>query len=158
MSSQPPDATIPVMDFLESSFFHNSRSNRSLPTPAEVRALSKAHHTHPKPPPVKFEELGLLVKFGSRVTAAEAQCLWMIRKEFQDEVPVPDVYGWRIDGNETFIYMELIRGDTLRDRWDSLSVSDKTDVCHRLRQVTTSLRRLDQDPDHPIIGKTLGTI
>jgi len=79
----------------------------------------------------------------------------MIRKELQGQVPVPEVYGWRIDGAETFIYMQLVQGDTLRDRWDSLSYSDKTAVCQQLRQITISLRQLEQDQDELFIGKSL---
>ena len=145
------------MDFLDSSFFQNG-PNRSLPTPAEIKGLSTTYGTTSQPDPVKFEELGLLVKFGPHVTAAEAQCLWMIGKELQGQVPVPEVYGWRIDGNEAFIYMQLIQGDTLRDRWDSLSVLDKRSVCHQLRQITISLRQLEQDPNNPFIGKPLYTV
>ena len=154
-SSRLPDAKVSEMDFLESSFFRNGGPSRSLPTPAEVRALSAPNRTLPQPTPVRFEELNLLVKFGPHVTPTEAQCLWMIRKELQGQVPVPEVYGWRIDGAETFIYMQLVQGDTLRDRWDSLSYSDKTAVCQQLRQITISLRQLEQDQDELFIGKSL---
>jgi len=156
-SSRLPDATKPEMDFLESSFFKDNGPNQALPTPAEVRALSSAHKTHPQPTPMKFEELNLIVKFGPHVNVVEAQCLWIIRKILHDEVPVPEVYGWRVDGFDTFIYMQLIRGDMLRDRWDSLSISDKTAVCDHLRQIMISLRQVEQDPDDPFIGKSLIT-
>lgn len=102
------------MDFLESSFFRPHDPHKHLPTPQEVRALSAGPSAQPDP--VKFEELGLIVKFGPRVTVGEALCPWAIRRVLEDSAPVPEVYGWRIDGIEVFIYMELIQGDTLKER------------------------------------------
>ncbi len=97
-----------------------------MPTPAEGRALSPTDAPSAQPLPIKFEALNLIVKFGPLVLVAEAQCLWLIRKVLPHEIPVPEVYGWRVDGRLMFIYMELIRGPTfLPERWDSLSVSDK---------------------------------
>ncbi|KAH9221770.1 phosphotransferase enzyme family protein [Leptodontidium sp. 2 PMI_412] len=96
------------MDFLESSFFKVNGQNQSLPTPSEVRALSGPKEKT-QPLPVRFEHLNLLVKFG----------------RLGDDIPVPEVYGWRIDGDDVFIYMELIHGDTLKSRWDSMSRAGK---------------------------------
>jgi hypothetical protein len=81
---------------------------------------------------VIMEHLNLLVKFGPHVTVAEAQCLWFIRRTFGDIVPVPEIYGWRTDGLEVFLYMQLIRGVTLKQRWDYLSVAERTSVCGQL--------------------------
>lgn len=88
---------------------------------------------------MRFEEFGLIVKFGPHVTVEEALCLLAIRSMFHDDVPVPEVYGWRVDGLEVFIYIELIRGDTLMDRWDAFSNDDRTSICDQLRKSTTSL-------------------
>jgi hypothetical protein len=144
-----PDGREPTMDFLESSFFKDNGSGRCLPTPAEVRALSQAR---PQPLPVRFEHLNLIVKFGPHVAIAEAQCLWVIKRVLRDEVPVPEVSGWRVDGRDVFIYMQLVRGETLKDEWDSLSIADKIAVCDHLRQIMTSLRQVEQDPNDTFIG------
>ena len=36
--------------------------------------------------------------------------------------------------------------------WDSLSIADKITVCNHLRQITTSLRQVEQDPNDSFIG------
>lgn len=71
--------------------------------PPEVRALSGTDQARPQPRPVIFEHLNLIVKFGPHVTVAEAQCLWVIKRLLCDEVLVPEVYGWRVDGRDVFI-------------------------------------------------------
>lgn len=75
-----------------------------------------------KPKPVIFEDMNLLVKFGPDITVTEAQNLWMIKRAFRGRVPVPEIFGWRVDErNYVFIYMEFMQGQRLQDRWDSLS-------------------------------------
>lgn len=146
-----PDASKKEMDFVDSSFF--KERNQRLPTPAQVRALSRDVRTSPKPKPVIFENLNVLVKFGPGVTVAEAQNLWMIKRVFHDKVPVPEVFGWRVDEeNYVFIYMEIIRGRTLQDRWDDLNSSDKISLCDQLCQIVKTLRQLEQDPSDQYIG------
>ncbi|ELR09972.1 hypothetical protein VC83_06374 [Pseudogymnoascus destructans] len=147
-----PDGRELKMDFLESSFFKNNGPNRCLPMPAEVRALSGTNQAMPQPLPVIFEHINLIVKFGPHVAIAEAQCLWVIKRVLCDEVPVPEVYGWRVDGRDVFIYMQYVRGERLKDRWDSLSIADKTSVCDQIREITTSLRQVEQDPNDSFIG------
>ena len=94
--SSLPDASKKSIDFLDSSFFKVHGPTRRLPTPAEVRALSEPGSNRTQPPPVKFEKLDLLVKFGPHVSVSEAQCLWMIRRTFGNRIPVPEVYAWRV--------------------------------------------------------------
>ena len=48
--------------------------------------------------------------------------------------------------------MQLIRGQTLEEKWPSLRHSDKSAICDHLRQIITSLRRVEQDPSDPFIG------
>jgi tRNA A-37 threonylcarbamoyl transferase component Bud32 len=103
-----------------------------------VRTLAGTNQNKPQPPPVRFENLNLLVKFGPHVTVSEAQSLWAIKTVLGDEIPVPELHGWRVDGRDVFIYMEYIQGETLKDRWDSLTDADKTSVCNHLRQIITS--------------------
>ena len=147
-----PVTALSQMEFLDSSFFQLHRPNHRLPAPAEVRALSGAGLVHPRPPPVKFESLSLIVKFGYHVTIYEAQCLRIIKRVFNDEIPVPEVYDWRVHDDQVFIYMQFIQGQVLIDQWDSLSISDKTVICDQLRGIVTSLRSIEQNPDNVFIG------
>ena len=78
-----------------------------------MRALPEKPRTHPDP--VRFEELGHIVKFGPRVTTEEAPCLWATRRVLYGILPVPEVYGWRVNGHEVSIYLELIHGKTLME-------------------------------------------
>jgi hypothetical protein len=147
-----PVTALSRMDYLDSSFFQLHGPNQRLPAPAEVKALSGAGLMHPRPSPVRFESLGLIVKFGYHVTIYEAQCLRIIKRVFNDEVPVPEVYGWRVHDDQVFIYMQLIQGQALIDQWDSLSISDKMVICDQLRGIVTTLRSVEQNPDDMFIG------
>jgi hypothetical protein len=147
-----PVTALSQVEFLDSSFFQLHGPNQPLPTPAEVKALSGAGLMRSRPPPVRFESLGLIVKFGYHVTIYEAQCLQVIKRVFNDEIPVPEVYGWRVHDNQVFIYMQLIQGEALIDRWDSLSISDKTVICDQLHGIVTSLRSVEQNPDDMFVG------
>lgn len=62
---------------------------------------------------MRFEDLGLIVKFGLHVSVTEAINLWAIRRVFQNVILVPEVYGWRVleqegKSREVFIYMQLV--------------------------------------------------
>lgn len=150
--SSLPNASKKSIDFLDSSFFRIHGSAACLPTPTEVRALSDPGGYKAQPPPVKFERLDLLVKYGPHVSTSEAQCLWMVRRTFGGRIPVPEVYGWRRDGQEVFIYMQLVRGLTLKDRWDSLPLSDRMSICRDLKSMLTALRSAKPRSDNPFIG------
>ncbi len=107
---------------LNSSFFKKNAGK--LPSPTEVRKVNAIKGVLPKvsrPPPVTFQDQGLIVKYGSEITIAEAQCLWYFNIHMKDQVPTPELFGWLRDGGETFIYMELVLGETLEDAWPSLS-------------------------------------
>jgi len=149
---QLPDGSQPAMIFYDSSFFQSNGSNAQLPTPAEVKALSTEYERNPQPPPIRFEQLNLLVKFGPHVKIAEAQCLWIIKKTLGDDIPVPEVYGWRIDGDDVFIYMQLLQGHVLKDQWDMLTVLERIAICDHLRQIIARLREIRQLPDDIFIG------
>lgn len=146
-----PAESMREMNFLDSSYF--KEPGKSLPTPAQVRALSKDIHANPQPQPIIFEDSGVFVKFGPYVTIAEAQCLWMLKRTFGDEIPVPEIFGWRVDEeNYVFLYMELIRGQTFLDSWNELNNLEKSSLCDQLCQMVNRLRRLEQDPSDQYIG------
>lgn len=130
----------------EASQFFEKFTN--LPSPEEVRAQAKAQHLagvcsddrktfsmvgpHVRPPPVIFKDQGLFVKWGSAVRLSEGQSLYAIGQLLKDHVPVPEIYGWRKDGDETFIYMEYLHAQTLEQVWDTLEPHDRVSVCYEL--------------------------
>ncbi|KKZ68403.1 hypothetical protein EMCG_00172 [[Emmonsia] crescens] len=144
------------MDFLDSPFFTTKLGDyHSLPTPAEARARSPDYGKSPRPKPVKFEHLNLIVKLGPRVVLEEAICLRLLRKVFSGRVPVPEVCGWRVEDNCVFIYMELIPGETLQNRWDHLNDQERLSICTELKDIVSTLRQVEQDPADPFIGSVI---
>lgn len=135
------------------------KANRSpaLPPPAEIRALNIATNKPSAtsfncPPPVLIPSLGLAVKYGADVTILEAETQVVVREKLQGRVPIPKVFGWEEDGEQGFLYMELVEGDTLMERWSGLSEDEIRGVCGELRGMVESVRGLEQD-DGPYIGE-----
>jgi hypothetical protein len=151
--SELPAGDTTFIEFRDTAFFKNHGSTRMLPTPEEVRTKANGHWRGGKPAPVVFRDLGLLVKFGPLVTTAEAQCLWLINKHLKDQVHVPEVYGWKIESDGVFIYMQFIEGIDLHRRWDEFNEAERSDVCLQLRKMMLALRRLKQDPHDTFIGE-----
>ena len=154
LASLPTGSTV---NFDESSFF--SRNNgRPFPTLSEIRAESARQHSEVEhetsnPPPVLFESLGLLVKYGkSRVNIAEGQCLWTLRR-LLPQVQVPEIYGWTTEGDYVIIYMELVKGVTVEKRWPSMTDDEKIWLWKSVRAVVDNLRNLAQEPTDRFIGK-----
>lgn len=149
-----PGSSQSHLDFLDSTWFKTHGRIRDFPAPEHLRSLFKPHQL---PCPVRFEDLGLIVKFGSRVSTTEAINLWAMRRVFQDMLPVPEVYGWRVleqDGKtEVFIYMQLIQGPTLQQQWPELSATDKQTICSDLRAKVSCLRTLRHSDLQQVIGR-----
>ncbi|CAE6426703.1 unnamed protein product [Rhizoctonia solani] len=145
-----------TVTFKNSSFFRRNGPTSMLPSPSDILAEAYRRGVVKKinPPPVHYPSLGLTVKYGYRVSSSEGQCLWAFKRLPGNVVPVPEVYGWTTQAGFTFIYMELISGETLSDRWDSLSGSDKRDICGQLRAIVTHIRNIPQ----PYGDKFIGTI
>jgi hypothetical protein len=141
-------------EFEESAYFSQNGRGCSLPSPAEVRR-NQCPGLQSTSQPVRFEALNLLVKYGPEITIAEGQCLWAIRRLFPYQVSVPEVYGWCEEGGEVFIYMELVQGITLEDRWELLSKQERINVCEQLRAILLELRSLRQDPKDHFLGEYL---
>jgi hypothetical protein len=146
--------------FFESSFFSRNGPDAALPSPTDVRARSdiqdpgKQQRTY-RILPVRYDELGLIVKFGHapHVAVDEGQCLWALRRALP-VVPVPEVYGWTHDGGQVFIFMELVPGVTLEQRWGSLNEVEREGVCQQLRGVLSELREVRHAPGEFFIGMT----
>jgi hypothetical protein len=119
-----------------SGFFREFQAS-TLPTPAEVRAINEESGNirsikFNRPPPVKFPSLGLIVKYGADTTVTEAETQNMVFKRLKGKVPVPEVFGWTEDGGQVFIYMSLIRGEPLEQRWGALNDEERGAVCKEL--------------------------
>ena len=99
--------------------------------------------------------MGLFVKWGSGIEVAEYQTLYAIRRVSKNAIPVPDIYGWRLDGGERFIYMELFKGPTLERAWNALGTDDRISICSQLQTIVHNLRQLKQDPHDLYIGRFL---
>ncbi|TAQ84317.1 hypothetical protein B7494_g7353 [Chlorociboria aeruginascens] len=118
-------ASANVITFPDTSYFLGDHAK--LPTPAEVRQARGSTQSESKPPPVVFEALNLLVKYGQAITIAKGQCLWAL-KLLLPVVRIPVVYGWSQDSGGTFIYVELIDGITLESCWLDLSDEKRLDI------------------------------
>ncbi|KAH7354216.1 kinase-like domain-containing protein [Plectosphaerella cucumerina] len=140
----------------ESSFF-KERQAGDLPSPAVVRATNIASgHLRAsyfnRPPPVKFPSLGLVVKYGADVTITEARTQKMVREQVGSQVSIPEVFGWAEDEGQGFIYMSLIQGETLCDRWGDMSETERRSVCAELKSMATAWRALPQGGPECFIG------
>jgi len=144
--------TLPLSNnavFGQSSYFGNNTGQTSLPRPAIIRDhatflisdLQANTHgiTH-----VPIPSQRLLVKYGAKVSTVEAACLVQLRRLLGAHVPVPEVFGWCLDGNETFIYMDLPQGMTLDIGWPFLSEGQKMEICSQLRDMAAAWRGLEQ--------------
>jgi hypothetical protein len=155
LPAELPDSSQPRMDFVDSTWFRTYGRTREFPTPEHVRTCSLPPL---RPRVVKFEDLSLVVKFGRDVSTLEAINAWAIRCVFQDLVPVPEVYGWRVvehEGGicEVFIYMQLVQGPTLKQQWPALSFDEKHSICNDLRAIISRFRNLHDSESEQVIGK-----
>ncbi|KAJ5413493.1 kinase-like protein [Penicillium sp. CMV-2018d] len=105
-----------------------------------------------QPPLAVFEHMGLVVKWGVLVNIHEAQSTYAVYHLLNGRVPVPEVFGWRTDGDEKFIYMQYVQGQTLEEAWDSLQPTDRDIIVQKLRMICDNLRQLEQDPSDKFIG------
>ncbi|EFR03524.1 phosphotransferase enzyme family protein [Nannizzia gypsea CBS 118893] len=129
-----------------------------LPSPANVREQGIVQDPTLKGRdfsfrPVHYEQLGLIVKYGRapQVTVAEGQLLWVLRRVLPT-VPVPEAYGWTHDKGQVFIYMELVQGFTLEQRWGFLDQAERIEICKQLRAMILELRKLQHAPGDFFLG------
>jgi serine/threonine protein kinase len=161
--------TDPNFDNQSSSFF---QQYKQLPSPDEVRSQARAQYlagTHwgdkrrdvstgfnARPSPAVFESMGLFVKWGSDIRIAEGQSLYAIRSHLKNAVP--EIYGWRTDRDETFLYMEAIHGTTLEQTWKQIEHKDRIHICYELRRIFDTLRQLKQNPTDTFIGEYISVV
>ncbi|KAI1111244.1 kinase-like domain-containing protein [Nemania sp. NC0429] len=75
-----------------------------------------------------------------------------IREKLQGRVPVPEVFGWAEDQGQIFIYMDLIDGDPLNERWPSMMTEERLGICAELRSAVSAWRDLRQDEGACYVG------
>ncbi|KAF2785577.1 phosphotransferase enzyme family protein [Melanomma pulvis-pyrius CBS 109.77] len=150
------DASQTQTAFLDSTWFKTHGLKYSLPSPDQVRARCPRSGPAYSRPIARFEEFDLAVKFGDRVTTSEALCLRMVKRLLPTQVPVPEVYGWKVEQGQVFLYMQLIRGPTLLEQWGSMNYQDKQSVCSHLCQILQSLRTIPQNLSKKFVGPFLG--
>lgn len=144
------------VDFTDTTFFTRASGSAqvSLPSPADVLA----HHERSAQRHLRlavFQELSLVVRFGKppRVHLLDALTMRALRQAFpQGEVPVPEIFGWRVEKGINFIYQNLVPGTRLRVTWPGLSDSDKKSICKCLGSIQTCLRQLRPDTGDTCIG------
>ncbi|KAK2592984.1 hypothetical protein QQS21_009312 [Conoideocrella luteorostrata] len=155
------DLDRPAASWNSSSFFREKRAD-AFPSPDEIRALNRElgdirAEDFYRPPPVRIPALGLLVKYGADVTVHEAKTQLIIREKLLGHVPIPEVFGWAMDGGQGFIYMQLVQGETLEDRWHVLDEADRRSVCGQLRTMVATWSSLPQD-DQDDHGSYIGSL
>lgn len=143
------------MDFLDTCFFR-IEPLRQLPSPASIlqQFPDKGFGV------VKCEHINVVVKFGdsSYLRLEEAQTMRAVKQVFaSNEVPVPEVFGWRKYGDQNFIYMSIISGQTLREAWPALTEEDKQLICGDLGRIVGELRRVSQVTSDHFIGTSSWT-
>lgn len=69
-------------------------------------------------------------------------CLFATRRYLKIAVPVPEIYGSRIDGDPVFLYIEAISGRSLEQAWEGIGESECLRICSELRKILNALRRL----------------
>lgn len=79
--------------------------------------------------------------------------MWALKEFLRGGIAVPEVYGWCRDGNENFVYMELVEGETLLQRWPSLSAAERLEIAKQLRGMMESLASLKQEDGTNFVGK-----
>lgn len=149
-----PSASLLSYDNLKSSFFQTRSALGSaprLPSPGEVlqRNAGEGYGV------IKYEELNLVVKYGSpselRVEGAVA--MHAIQQAFsRDDIPVPELFGWRTYDRKSFIYMELLPGTTLSQTWSDLTEVEKVLIARELKQIVANLRSIKPPRDLNHIG------
>lgn len=148
-------------------FFGNWQHQIPLPTPYEIRSSSSGHNSRKLSDGSyngnywqqveHYPDLGLIVKYGRRTTVAEGQTLRMI-SQYCPDVPVPEVYGWIQDGEETFIYLSYINGVTLCSRLHELTDEEIDQVAGELATMVRSWRRLRLPEGDTFVGKAISEL
>lgn len=152
------DSNCNILRVISDSSFFIDHPASALPTPKEVRAINEESNnirgtSFNRPPPVNFPSLGLIVKYGADTTITEAETQYMVYQQLRGKVPIPEVFGWTEDGGQVFIYMSLIEGETLEQRWGVLSQEEREAICRELNSMVKAWRSLERPDQALYVGK-----
>jgi hypothetical protein len=149
-----PDISRTEVDFRDTSFFQSKPSSGAeLPSPSSI--LQK--YGDRGRAVIKMEDLNLVVEMGQAdyFQLEEAQAMIAVRAAFPEhELPMPEVFGWRKHGDKNFLYMSLVRGETLYKQWPTFIHEEKEYVCGELAGIVKALRRLRPDSGCPFVGRS----
>ncbi|KZV86238.1 hypothetical protein EXIGLDRAFT_562041, partial [Exidia glandulosa HHB12029] len=67
-------------------------------------------------------------------------------------VPVPELYAWHQDGDEAFLYMELVDGVTLEQCWHALTPTERGTLAQCLKSMLDKLKQDILPPTDSYIG------
>jgi aminoglycoside phosphotransferase (APT) family kinase protein len=92
--------------------------------------------------PIYILDESTVVKAGDVVRMAEAKAMLLVREK--TTIPVPEVFSAYTDSatGHGYIIMEYVKGDVLRDVWDSYTAEQKADVVGQLRGYCEQLRAI----------------
>lgn len=68
-------------------------------------------------------------------------------------MPVLEVFRWTDVEHQTFLYITLVDGVTLSERWAGMNENEREAVCLELNYMAKAWRALRQGENHPSIGK-----
>jgi aminoglycoside phosphotransferase (APT) family kinase protein len=96
--------------------------------------------------------MNLIVKWGGLVRREEGVNMYAI-KQFLPRIPMPEIYGWRTDGEEVFLYMEYIRGRKLDTALEEMIHAEHALAVRDLQNMLSDLRLLRQVERDAFVGK-----
>ncbi|KAF2772898.1 hypothetical protein EJ03DRAFT_173009 [Teratosphaeria nubilosa] len=80
-----------------------------------------------------------VIKYGAATKAREGQALLYL-EDCVPEVPTPRLLSMFQDSEDFFIVMERVPGPRLDHVWDSLSETEKDEICSELKAAFASMR------------------
>ncbi|GAA5834753.1 hypothetical protein JCM11251_003654 [Rhodosporidiobolus azoricus] len=128
----------------------------SLPTPEEVSQhgtlLDRADQSSLEKSvwKVTWHGIDMVVKRGRDVHLEEAAWTEMVRKA--TDLPVPKIYGTRVNGQETLIYLEMLPGTTLYKAVRSLPPTEYSVIRKQLDFLFQELHSLHAPEGAPLGG------
>ncbi len=87
----------------------------------------------------------MCIKFGDSVTISEANALRFVASN--TSIPVPTVYHAFTYHGMAYILMERIRGETIAQKWHSLSDASKSSIFSQLKRMLQELRCVPCETD-----------
>ncbi|GAA5902814.1 hypothetical protein JCM6882_009133 [Rhodosporidiobolus microsporus] len=119
-----------------------------LPSPEEVRSraevLQVSGHREATVWRIEWGGRTMVVKGGRDVEVSEAEITVLAGKT--TDLPVSQVFGATLCGDETFIYFEHLPGTPLIDAWLSLLPSSRENFQQQLRAALTTLKSTRAPP------------